>query len=138
MTVIGPAAADAMARLAALLPTDVSCLGPREFVAFLEATAEVRRQLDAIELVNAGEMTRRSADGPDSLARRLGYRTAADALEAVTGSSGKEARQLVRDSEEIAKLPHVAEAVLAGRIGRESAQAITQTLGRAAHDTDPV
>jgi len=138
MTFIGSTAVAALARLTALLPMDPCALSDQQVVDFLGCVSEVKRQVDALELAGVAEVNRRSdaAPGADSLAKRLGHRTAAQAVEALTGASGKSARRLVADVEELAKLPTVEAAVLDGRIGRDSAEAIAGELKKAAPGAD--
>ncbi|GAA4168615.1 HNH endonuclease signature motif containing protein [Gryllotalpicola koreensis] len=133
MTCIGSTAAAALTGLAALLPVEPSALSDQQVVDFLGRVSEVKRQVEALELAGAAELNRRSdpTPGGDSLAKRLGHRTTAQAVEAMTGSSGKTARKLVADLEDLAKLPAVEAAVLDGRIGREGAQAIAGELKKA-------
>ena len=138
MTTIGSTAIPALERLAALLPVDPCALSDQQVVDFLGRVSEVKRQIDALELAGAAELNRRSdpTPGGDSLAKRLGHKTTVQAVEAVTGASAKSARRLVTDIEELAKLPTVEAAVLDGRIGRESAQAIAGELKKAAEGAD--
>ena len=123
MSTIGSTASTALSRLAGLLPVDPSRLSDLQLISLVEQVEEAGRQIEALRLAAAGEVTRRSdAGGPDSLAKRLGYRTPAQALEAITKSSSGEARKLVTDAIQLSKLPTVEAAVLDGRIGRESRQ----------------
>ncbi|MFC4244865.1 DUF222 domain-containing protein [Gryllotalpicola reticulitermitis] len=129
MTITGSAAHAALLRLGGMLPVEPGALSDLQLVALVETIAEARRQLDAADLVAAGEIARRSsADSPDSLARRLGYHTPAQAIEAITKTTGAGARKLVADAQAIAKLPAVEAAVLDGRIGREAGAAIAGEL----------
>ncbi|GAA4164474.1 HNH endonuclease signature motif containing protein [Gryllotalpicola daejeonensis] len=133
MSKVGSAACGALARLAGALPVDPAALTDGQLVRLAEDLAAVRRHLDAVELAVAGEVQHRSdPEAPDSLARRLGFKTAAGALQGITKSSGKEAQKLVAQATELKKLPTVEAAVLDGRIGREAAAAITGELQKAA------
>ncbi|WP_344776137.1 HNH endonuclease signature motif containing protein [Gryllotalpicola kribbensis] len=139
MSSVGSGASMALTQLAALLPVDPCTLTDQQVVDFLGRVSAARRQIEALELAGAAELNRRSdpAPGGDSLAKRLGHKTAAQAVEAMTGTSGKSARRLVADVEDLAKLPIVEAAVLDGRIGRESAEAIAGELTKAAEGVAP-
>jgi len=134
MSLIGSTAAAALSRLSVLLPVEPGALSDQQVVDFLRRVAEVKRHLEALELAGAAELERRSdpAPGGASLAKRLGHRTAAQAVEAVTGSTGAAARRLVATVGELAALPAVQAAVLEGRIGREAGRAIAGELAKAA------
>jgi hypothetical protein len=137
MSMVGSAACEALTRLGAALPVDPSVLTDGQLIGLAENLAEAHRQIDALDLAVAGEVGRRSdPDSPDSLARRLGFKTAAAALAGVTKSSGKEAQRLVKDVEDLRKLPTVEAAVLDGRIGREAAAAISGELKKAVPTAD--
>jgi hypothetical protein len=133
MSLLGSAACGALSRLSAALPADPRVLSDGQLIAFLERVEDAGRQVDALRVAAAAELGRRSEAGaPDSLARRLGFKTVAGALQGLTRSSGREAAKLVREVEDLAKLPGVEAAVLGGRIGREGAQAISAELKKAA------
>lgn len=135
MSMVGAAAAEALGRLGALLPVDPEGLSDRQLVGLAQVLAEVHRQVDALDLAVAGEVGRRSQAGSgESLARRLGFATAAGAIQSLTGSSAREAVRLVKDVTNLSRLPEVEEAALAGRIGRQSAAAIAGELAKAAGD----
>ncbi|HEY0249356.1 MAG TPA: DUF222 domain-containing protein [Gryllotalpicola sp.] len=138
MAVTGSAASGALSRLAGLLPVEVCGLSDQQLVSFAGQLSAARRQVESLELAVAAEFGRRSngAARGESLANRLGVRTAAQAVEAVTGSSASAAQRLVKDAEVFATLPAVEEAVLAGRIGRESAQAIAGELMKTTSSVD--
>ncbi|GAA4159221.1 HNH endonuclease signature motif containing protein [Gryllotalpicola daejeonensis] len=133
MSKVGSAACGALARLAGVLPVDPAVLTDGQLVRFVEQVEEAGRQIDALRLAAAAAVQERSEDGaPDSLARRLGFKTAAGAIQGLTKSSGKEAQKLVAQATELKKLPAVEAAVLDGRIGREAAAAISSELTKAA------
>ncbi|GAA4159366.1 HNH endonuclease signature motif containing protein [Gryllotalpicola daejeonensis] len=133
MSKVGSAVCGALARLAGVLPVDPSALTDGQLVRLAEDLAAVHRHLDAVELAVAGEVQHRSdPESPDSLARRLGFKTAAGAIQGLTKSSGKEAQRLVAQATELKKLPTVEAAVLDGRIGREAAAAISSELTKTA------
>jgi hypothetical protein len=137
MSSVGFAAGGVLARLSAALPVDPCALSDGQLIGFVQTLAEARRQLEALELAAAGALEERSgADAPDSLARRMGFKTAAAAIQSVTGSSGKEAGRLVTDAKALAKVPAVEAAVLDGRIGREAASAIAGQLGKLGPEAD--
>ncbi|GAA4169042.1 HNH endonuclease signature motif containing protein [Gryllotalpicola koreensis] len=132
----GFSASGALSRLVGRLPVDPGALTDGQLVGFVEEIEAAARQVDALRIAAAGEVARRSvADDQDSLARRLGFKTAAGALAGITRSSGKEAAKLVKDASDLAQLPAVEQAVLDGRIGRESAAAISGELKKAAGGT---
>lgn len=129
---VGSVAVEVLSRLGKVLPVDPSSLSDLQLIGLIETLAQARRHLDALDLAAAGEMARRSVAGaPESLAQRLGYATPAHAIEAITKSSGGEARKLVADAQQLTQLPAVEAAVLAGQIGRESAAAIAGELKKA-------
>lgn len=117
-----------------MLPVDPCELSDQQVVDFLGRVSEAKRQVEALELAAAAEVSRRSdpTPGGDSLAKRLGHKTPAQAVEAMTGSSGKSARRLITEVEELSKLPTIEAAVLDGRVGRDSAEAIAAELKKAA------
>ena len=139
MEFVGQSAALALQGLSAMLPLRACGLSDAQLVDFLGRVNEVKRQVEALELAGVAELNRRSdaSPGADSLAKRLGHKTTAQAVEAMTGASGKSARRLVADVEDLAKLPVVEAAVLGGHIGRESAQAISSELKSAADAAAP-
>jgi hypothetical protein len=133
MSMVGSAACEALTRLGAALPVDPSVLTDGQLITLVEQVEAATRGLDAVRLAATGEVERRSdPDSADSLARRLGFKTAAGAIQSLTKSSGKEAQRLVKDVEDLRKLPTVEAAVLDGRIGREAAAAIAGELKKAA------
>jgi hypothetical protein len=137
MSMVGSAACEALTRLGAALPVDPSVLTNGQLITLVEQVEAATRGLDAVRLAVTGEVERRSdPDSPSSLARRLGFKTAAGAIQSLTKSSGKEAQKLVKDVEELRKLPTVEAAVLDGRIGREAAAAISGELKKAAPTAD--
>lgn len=132
MSSIGSAACGALAHLGAVLPVDPARLTDAQLVGLVEDIEAVARHVEALRLATAAELAARSAgDGADSLAHRLGFKTAAGALQGITRSSGREAAKLVADARDLAQLPAVEEAVRDGRIGRESAAAIAGELKKA-------
>jgi hypothetical protein len=133
MSKVGSAACEALSRLGAVLPVDPAALSDGQLIDFVSRVEDASRHVEALKFAAARVVAERSdRDDPDSLARRLGFRTAAGAIQGMTKSSGKEAAKLIRDVEDLAKLPQVEAAVLDGRIGRESAAAITGELKKAA------
>ncbi|GAA4181089.1 HNH endonuclease signature motif containing protein [Gryllotalpicola koreensis] len=133
MSRVGSAACEALSRLGAVLPVDPGALSDGELLDFVSRVEAASRQVEALKLAAAQVVAERSErDDPDSLARRLGFRTAAGVLAGITKSSGREAAKLVKDASDLAQLPAVEAAVLDGRIGREAAAAITGELKKAA------
>jgi Domain of unknown function (DUF222) len=102
--------------------------------------AAIRRQVDSATASIAGEIARRSAPqlGKDGLARRQGQRTPEKLISFLTGTSGAEARDLVRVGEvlggEAAWLAPVAEAVNSGVLSVGAAAAIRAGLGEPTAD----
>ncbi|AYG04354.1 DUF222 domain-containing protein [Gryllotalpicola protaetiae] len=137
MSKIGAAACETLTRLGRTLPIDPAVLTDGQLIRLVEDAEAAERQVGAVKLAAAAEVARRSqADDPDSLARRLGFKTAAVALAGVTKSSGKEAQKLVAEATDLAQLPAVEAALLDGRIGREAAAAISGELKKAAPTAD--
>jgi hypothetical protein len=133
MSRVGSAACEALSRLGAVLPVDPGALSDGQLLDFVERVEAASRQVEALKLAAARVVAERSdRDDPDSLARRLGFKTAAGALAGITKSSGKEAAKLVKDAADLKALPAVEQAVLDGRIGREAASAIAGELKKAA------
>jgi hypothetical protein len=133
MSRVGSVACEALSRLGAVLPVDPGALSDGQLLDFVGLVEAASRQVEALKLAAARVVAERSdRDDPDSLARRLGFKTAAGALAGITKSSGREAAKLVKDAADLAKLPEVEAAVLDGRIGREAASAITGELKKAA------
>lgn len=129
MSLVGSAAPTALVRLSRLLPVDAASLSDLQLVALVEHAEEAARHAEAVKLAAAREMMRRSdASAPDSLAKRLGFKTPAQAIESITKSSSGQARKLVAEAEQLAKLPAVEAAVLEGRIGRDAGAAIVGEL----------
>ena len=137
MSKVGAVACETLAPLGRSLPVDPAVLTDGQLIRLVEDAEAAERQVGAVKLAAAAEVARRSqADDPDSLARRLGFKTAAAALAGMTGSSGKEAHKLVAEAADLAGLPGVEQAVLDGRIGREAAAAISGELKKAAPTAD--
>ncbi|AYG03037.1 HNH endonuclease signature motif containing protein [Gryllotalpicola protaetiae] len=137
MSKVGAAACETLTRLGRALPVDPAVLTDGQLIRLVEDAEAAQRQVGAVKLAVAAEMARRSAaDDPGSLARRLGFKTAAAALSGLTGSSGREAQRLVTEAADLAGLPAVEAAVLDGRIGREAAAAISGELKKAASTAD--
>jgi len=137
MSEVGSAACGALSRLSAALPVDPATLSDGQLVRLAEDLAAAHRHLGALDLAVAGEVERRSdPESPSSLAKRLGFKTAAAALQNLTKSSGKEAQKLVTQVTDLKQLPAVEAAVLDGRIGRDAAAAISGELKRAAATAD--
>ncbi|WP_022882379.1 HNH endonuclease signature motif containing protein [Gryllotalpicola ginsengisoli] len=123
---IGTSATDAMTRLAALLPAAPATMTIDELLGFAASVEEVGRQIDGLRLWVAQEIDNRSdaSLGDDSLARRLGARTVADAVERVTRTSHADAFRRVKLARALRRFPTVAQAVTDGCLGREQLDAI--------------
>ncbi|MCL2515877.1 MAG: HNH endonuclease [Microbacteriaceae bacterium] len=131
MSTIGSAAGSALSRLASRLPVDPCVLTDLQLIGLAEDLAELSRLADGLRVGVAAEIDRRSDPDGESLAKRLGYKTPAQALEAIMKSSGKEAAKLVAGMKDLAKLPALEAAVLDGRVGLEAAGAIAHELKKA-------
>ncbi|GAA3900911.1 HNH endonuclease signature motif containing protein [Microbacterium invictum] len=103
-----------------------------------------RRQLDAAVTKVTAEISRQSRPelGPESLAKKHGFRNANSLLSGSLGTTGGEAAKLIEVGEATAprvlltgerapaRFPHVAAALSAGRIGAAAASVITTMLKR--------
>ncbi|MFC4244286.1 DUF222 domain-containing protein [Gryllotalpicola reticulitermitis] len=128
-------ASDAMARVTALLPLAPARLADQQLLGALELVEELSRHVDSLQLALTHELDVRSEGAPDgeqSLAHKLGQRGPAQALEMVTRSTAREAARRVRASRKLRAFPLVHEALTAGEIGLEHAEAIMVPLGKAA------
>ena len=118
----------------------VVSLSDDELLAGQRQIAESRRQVDAAAAAFAGEIARRSAPefGSDGLARRQGLRTPDKLVSYLSGTSGSEARDMVRVGEviggEAVWLAPVAAAVTAGELSVGAAAAIRAGLGEPTAD----
>jgi hypothetical protein len=130
---------DASARLAAFLPASLPRLTDDQLVGFADAVEVLARQADGLRLAVAREFDDRTdaSLGDDSVARKLGQKTVAGALELVTRTSDSDARRRVVEARSLAKLPVVAEAVEKGVLGRVQAAEITAPLLPALYAADP-
>lgn len=135
--------ADAVAALGAVWPEGrVEGCDPVRLVEANRLLGQVRRLADAAAVQVASEIARQSRPelGADSLAKRQGHRNATMMLATTLGTSTGEAARLVEIGEATAprllltgdeapaRHPHVAEALQAGRLGRDAASAIIRML----------
>jgi hypothetical protein len=111
-------------------------LADDELLAVQARLGEVRRQVDAVAAQVAAEVARRSRPelGYDGLAQRLGARTPQKLVQQVTGSSARDAGALVRvggmrHDDARPWLRRVGEAVAAGELSLEAADAVSSGLG---------
>lgn len=127
-------------------------LTPAELVAVNQAFGVLKRHVDAAFAPVAAEISRQSRRelGKDSLAKKQGFASPAVLISTTTGSSVGEAVRIVQVGEATAprisltgealpaKHPHVAEAMMGGRIGMAAASAIITLLDRLAVRVDAV
>ncbi|WP_347756854.1 DUF222 domain-containing protein [Agrococcus sp. ProA11] len=125
-------------------------LEPNDEVAELLArTAELARIVDAQSVLLAAAVAERSAGPVDgSLCRRLGHRSAKEALASAFGIRGRQATELLtmaaRTTASVgvsggtvpARYPHLAAALQAGELSLAQVQAIVQTLDPVAPRAD--
>ena len=126
-------------------------LGRARLVEVHAVLGTVQRQVDALRAAMGAEIARESRPelGTESLAKQQGFRNPVTFVAATTGISPGEADRLIKVGEAIAprptltgdaappRHPHVADAVNAGRIGRDAAAAIIRMLDRVAVRADP-
>jgi hypothetical protein len=138
---------------AAQLPTDAAAftsLGDDELLAAQRMLAATRRAIDACAAVAAGEIGRRSRPelGYSGLAQRSGFRTAEKLVQHETGSTARDAVNLVKvgvmvhDAQEPfaagdSWMQPVGRAVAAGEISVEAAKAIRSGLGDPSEGVTP-
>ncbi|MBI5160713.1 MAG: DUF222 domain-containing protein [Micrococcales bacterium] len=84
-------------RIAAVRPPVMSSLSDEDLLAGQAALGDARRRLDALGAEFAAEIARRSARelGHDGLAQRLGARTASALVQRLTGTTARDAGELV-------------------------------------------
>ncbi|WP_022882052.1 HNH endonuclease signature motif containing protein [Gryllotalpicola ginsengisoli] len=136
----GDAAGAAFRRAAELSRLDPSSLSDQQLVDFLHDVETAQAHLSALQLAGARELDARShpdSDGVPSLAHTLGHRSPVQALAMVTRVSEVEARRRIKDVRHLARLPILGQAVYAGRVGREHAQAVIDRLRPALRNADP-
>jgi hypothetical protein len=119
---------------------------PARLVELNRLLGQARRLVDAAAVQVASEVARQSRPelGADSLAKRQGHRNATIMLATTLGTTTGEAAKLVEIGEATAprlllsgetapaRHPHVAEAVAAGRVGRDAAAMIIHALDQMA------
>ncbi|GAA4182563.1 hypothetical protein GCM10022288_00660 [Gryllotalpicola kribbensis] len=139
MGAFGEGIAAASACLDPVLPDSFAILSDDQLVGAAQAVEELSRKVEALQLAVAREFDHRTDEtlGEDSLARRLGARKAWGALETVTRTCAKDARERVLESRRLAKLPVIETAVHEGVLGRAQAVAIIGPLIPAADGKDP-
>ncbi|GAA4163928.1 hypothetical protein GCM10022286_25080 [Gryllotalpicola daejeonensis] len=121
---------EALARVCALLPVSLAVLTDDQLVGFARAVEDAGRVLDGLRLGVAREVDNRTDEtlGEESLARKLGAKKPWGALETVTRTSARDARERVVEARRLAKLPVLEAAVEAGVLGRAQAAAIIEPL----------
>ncbi|WP_344792805.1 HNH endonuclease signature motif containing protein [Gryllotalpicola daejeonensis] len=124
--------------MSALLPVSLAVLTDDPLVGFAQAVEEAGRVLDGLRLGVAREFDNRTDEtlGEDSLARKLGAKRPWGALETVTRTSAKDARERVAEARRLAKFAVLEAAVEAGVLGRAQAVAIMEPLLPAADRAD--
>ncbi len=149
--------ADLDARLAAVVVPELQGDSPRgmadtDVLALARVAESIGRRGDALRAAAAGEVSDRSRPerGDAGLSSRLGCANAAELIVRLTGVASATARDRIRMSRAIATttslsggtlpapLPVVRDAFNAGRIGVDTVDAISRTLGRIADRCDPV
>lgn len=129
----------------------VSSLAEADLVATNAALGRAKRLLDAAQAAIAGEISRQSRRerGPESLAKKQGFRNPTELIASTTGTTTGEAARLVKVGEATAprqtllqtdappRHPHVAAALGAGQIGAAAASAIIRLLDKVALRADP-
>jgi 5-methylcytosine-specific restriction protein A len=125
-------------------------LGRTRLVTVNAALGALQRQVDALRASMSAEIARESRPelGAESLAKQQGFRNPVALISATTGVGPGEAKRLIAVGQAIAprptltgdtappRHPHVADAVNAGRIGRDAAAAIISMLDRVAIRAD--
>lgn len=132
----------AVTRTLAELPCAPEAIHPAsdaELTELIAAASEHRRLADAHLAVLAGEVARRSAPqlGHDGLAQRSGHRTPEKMIQAITGSTARDAVQAVRVgglTETHPWFSSVAAAVSRGAISTDHAEAVRRGLGSASEE----
>lgn len=109
---------DRVEAAAASLPATVehvSGLSDDELIGFQRRLAAIGRRVDASAALGAGEIARRSRPdlGYAGLAQRTGARTPDSLIQQLTGSTGREASELVR----VGKVMHEAQALTPAPVG---------------------
>jgi len=135
----GEGLAGAFQRVCAEVPVSPPLLSDDQLVAAAQAVEELARQVEGMQLAIAREFDRRTDEtlGEDSLAHRLGAKKPWGALETVTRTSAKDARERVAEARRLAKLPILEDAVGAGALGRAQAAEIAAPLLTAADHAAP-
>ncbi|WP_344772940.1 hypothetical protein, partial [Gryllotalpicola kribbensis] len=97
MAAVGQGLREAFERVTAMMPAATDLLSDDQLVGFAQAVEALVRQADALSIAVAREFDHRTDEtlGEDSLARRLGARKAWGALETVTRTCAKDARERV-------------------------------------------
>jgi hypothetical protein len=126
----GQSVSEASACLEQALPLSFAVLTDDQLVGVTQQIEQLRRQVDALSLKAAREFDNRTDEtlGEESLARRLGARKPWGALETVTRTSAKDARDRVVESRRLSKLPVIETAVSSGVLGRAQAVAIIEPI----------
>lgn len=139
MAVVGQGMCEAFERLAPMLPLRPALLSDDQLVGFAQLAEQLGRHVDALRLGSAREIDNRSdrSLGEDSLARRLGAKSAAGAVENVTRTSAEDARKRLTEARALAKLPVIDDAVCDGRLGWAQAAEIAAPILKVLRAADP-
>jgi hypothetical protein len=125
---------------------ELSSLAPGDLIALNAELGRVRRLAEGVQARVASEIARQSRPelGPESLAKRQGFRSPTALIAATTGTTNVDAARLVQVGDATTprmtlsgdaappRHPHVADAVETGRIGAGAAGAIIRMLDRVA------
>ncbi|GAA4166667.1 hypothetical protein GCM10022286_31640 [Gryllotalpicola daejeonensis] len=130
MAAVGGGLREAFERLDAVLPVSLALLTDDQLVGLAQDAEALIRQADALGVAVAREFDNRTDEtlGEESLARKLGARKPWGALETVTRTSAKDARERILEARRLAKLPVLEAAVDDGVLGRAQAAAIIEPL----------
>jgi hypothetical protein len=136
---VGQGLSEAFGRLAPQLPVCLSSLTDDQLVGFAQDAERMLRHAEALTVAVAREFDNRSDKslGEESLARKLGAKTAAGALETVTRTTTEDARRRVSEAANLAKLPVFEAAVADGVLSRAQAAVIAAPILTTLHTADP-
>ncbi|GAA4154101.1 hypothetical protein GCM10022286_01240 [Gryllotalpicola daejeonensis] len=130
MAAVGGGLREALEAVAPFAPLACAVLTDDQLVGAAQAVEDLARQVEGMQLAIAREVDNRTDEtlAEDSLARKLGAKKPWGALETVTRTSAKDARERVAEARRLAKLPVLETAVDEGVLGRAQAAAIIEPL----------
>lgn len=139
MATVGQGLCAVLARLESACPVSLSSLTDDQLVGLAQDAEAALRQVEAITVAAAREIDNRSDPslGEDSLAAKLGAKSAAGAVETITRTSVQDARKRVAEARNLAKLPVFEQAVHDGALGRAQAAEIAAPILTTLHAADP-